>query len=252
MNNFLILVAGGQGLRMGSEVPKQFMLLGGRPVIMRTIDRFMEALPDLHVVVVLNPDYVDMWQRLCDEHHFQVPCKVALGGRERFFSVRNGLEEIKDADASSLVGVHDAVRPLVSVEVIRRTYSAAAEQEAVVPALPSVESVRIVGDAGSSEAIDRRRVMMVQTPQVFSLSLLRRAYGQPYSETFTDDASVVEALGQTVHIVPGNRENIKLTTPLDMQMAEMLLNLFAKPNEQNDACITSAMARKGGCEETKG
>lgn len=224
MNNFLILVAGGRGQRMGSEVPKQFMLLDGKPVIMRTIDRFMQALPDLGIVLVLHPDYVDMWQRLCDEHHFQVPCKVALGGKERFFSVRNGLEEIKDADASSLVGVHDAVRPLVSVEVIRRAYAEAIEHGAVVPALSAVESVRLVDDAsGRSIAVSRNSVMLVQTPQVFTLSLLRRAYGQPYRETFTDDASVVEALGQTIHIVPGNRENIKLTTPLDMQMAEILL-----------------------------
>lgn len=208
---------------MGSEVPKQFMLLGGRPVIMRTIDRFMQALPDLHVVVVLNPDYVELWHRLCEEHTFDIPVQTVHGGKERFHSVRNGLAALGTAAGDDIVAIHDAVRPLVSVEVIRRAYAEAVEHGAVVPALPSVESVRLVDADGRSIAVSRKSVMFVQTPQVFTLSLLRKAYDQPYRETFTDDASVVEALGQTIHIVPGNRENIKLTTPLDMQMAEILL-----------------------------
>ena len=223
LSNFLILVAGGRGLRMGSDLPKQFMLLGGEPVIMRTIRRFVEAMPGLGIVVVLHPDYVDMWHRLCEEHGFDISVRIVRGGEERFHSVKNGLDAISSSADDDIVAVHDAVRPLVSVEVIRRTFAEAVEHGAVVPALPSVESVRLVDAGGRSMAVSRNSVMLVQTPQVFSLSLLRKAYAQPYRDTFTDDASVVEALGHPIHIVPGNRENIKLTTPLDMQMAEMLV-----------------------------
>lgn len=223
LSNFLILVAGGRGLRMGSDLPKQFMLLGGQPVIMRTIRRFVEAMPGLGIVVVLHPDYVDMWYRLCEEHGFDISVRIVRGGEERFHSVKNGLDAISSSADDDIVAVHDAVRPLVSVEVIRRTFAEAVEHGAVVPALPSVESVRLVDAGGRSMAVSRNSVMLVQTPQVFSLSLLRKAYAQPYRDTFTDDASVVEALGHPIHIVPGNRENIKLTTPLDMQMAEMLV-----------------------------
>ena len=216
-------MAGGQGLRMGGDVPKQFMLLGGEPVIMRTIRRFVEAMPGLGIVLVLHPDYVDMWHRLCEEHGFDISVRIVRGGEERFHSVKNGLDVISSSAGDDIVAVHDAVRPLVSVEVIRRTFAEAVEHGAVVPALPSVESVRLVDAGGRSMAVSRNSVMLVQTPQVFSLSLLRKAYAQPYRDTFTDDASVVEALGHPIHIVPGNRENIKLTTPLDMQMAEMLV-----------------------------
>ena len=228
--DYLILVAGGQGLRMGSDSPKQFMLLGGRPVIMRTIERFVQAMPDLRIVLVLHPAHVEEWHRLCREYNFSIDCSIATGGKERFHSVKNGLDLIKQSMFNvqcsmfnGFVAVHDAVRPLVSVDVIRRAFAAARESGAVVPALPSVESVRIVRGDGHSEAVDRNDVMLVQTPQVFSLPLLIDAYSQPYNATFTDDASVVEALGHSIEIIPGNRENIKLTTPLDLRIAENLL-----------------------------
>lgn len=207
---------------MGSDVPKQFMLLGGRPIIMRTIDRFVEALPDLRITLVLHPDSVEMWKQLCKEHDFRVDCQIALGGAERYHSVKNGLAAIDSESADDMIAVHDAVRPLVSVEVIRRAYAEARQSGAVVPALPSVESVRLMDGRGSSVAVNRNNVMLVQTPQVFSLALLCKAYSQPYRETFTDDASVVEALGHPVQIIPGNRENIKITTPTDFRIAELL------------------------------
>lgn len=207
---------------MGSDVPKQFMLLGGRPIIMRTIDRFVEALPDLRITLVLHPDSVEMWKQLCKEHDFRVDCQIALGGTERYHSVKNGLAAIDSESADDMIAVHDAVRPLVSVEVIRRAYAEARQSGAVVPALPSVESVRLMDGRGSSVAVNRNNVMLVQTPQVFSLALLRKAYSQPYCETFTDDASVVETLGHPVQIIPGNRENIKITTPTDFRIAELL------------------------------
>jgi len=207
---------------MGGPLPKQFMLLKGKPVIMRTIERFQEALPDINIVLVLNPDYVELWEQLCKEHNFTVPCQIALGGKERFHSVKNGLDLIPQGTQDDVIGVHDAVRPLVSVEVIRNAYQTAADKKAVVPALPSIESVRLVNADGTSTATDRSKVMMVQTPQVFSLNLLKQAYNQPFSAQFTDDASVVEALGTPVTLVPGNRENIKLTTPQDLLLAESL------------------------------
>lgn len=207
---------------MGGDVPKQFMLLGGRPIVMRTIDRFVEALPDLRIFLVLHPDNVEMWKRLCKEHDFRVDCQIALGGAERYHSVKNGLAAIGSESGDDIIAVHDAVRPLVSVEVIRRAYAEARQSGAVVPALPSVESVRLMDGSGRSVAVNRNNVMLVQTPQVFSLALLREAYSQPYRESFTDDASVVEGLGHAIQIIPGNRENIKITTPSDFRIAELL------------------------------
>lgn len=220
--DYLIIVAGGQGLRMGGSLPKQFMLLNGKPILMRTIERFVEALPQVQIILVLHPDYVGVWKNLCVEHHFDIPCTITTGGKERFHSVSNGLATIAQSEQNAVVGVHDAVRPLVSADVIRNAFTTALKTGAVVPALPSVESVRLLDDDGTSHAINRSKVMMVQTPQVFSLNLLRQAYSQPYNPTFTDDASVVEALGHTITIVEGNRENIKLTTPQDIKLAEML------------------------------
>lgn len=207
---------------MGGDVPKQFMLLGGRPIVMRTIDRFVEALPDLRIFLVLHPDNVEMWKRLCKEHDFRVDCQIALGGAERYHSVKNGLAAIGSESGDDIIAVHDAVRPLVSVEVIRRAYAEARQSGAVVPALPSVESVRLMDGSGRSVAVNRNNVMLVQTPQVFSLALLREAYSQPYRESFTDDASVVEGLGHAIQIIPSNRENIKITTPSDFRIAELL------------------------------
>lgn len=219
----LIIVAGGKGLRMGAPLPKQFLPINGRPIIMHTIERFAEAMPGINIVLVLHPDYVDLWRNLCTKHKFDYPCTITTGGKERFDSVRNGLAVISDNSQDAVVGVHDAVRPLVSAEVIRNAYAEASELGAVVPALPSIESVRIMNDDGTSQSIARHKVMMVQTPQVFSLPLLREAYNQPYCPDFTDDASVVEAYGHAISIVDGNRENIKLTTPQDMHIAEILL-----------------------------
>ncbi len=220
--DYLIIVAGGQGLRMGGPLPKQFMLLNGKPILMRTIERFVEALPHVQIILVLHPDYVGVWENLCAEHHFDIPCTITTGGKERFHSVKNGLAAITHPDNNATVGVHDAVRPLVSVDVINNAYSTARKTGAVVPALSSIESVRLLDDDGTSHAVNRSKVMMVQTPQVFSLNLLRKAYSQPYDPAFTDDASVVEAMGHAITLVEGNRENIKLTTPQDIRLAEML------------------------------
>lgn len=220
--DYVIIVAGGKGLRMGGSVPKQFQLLADRPIIMHTIEKFVEALPQIKVVLVLNAEYKALWFELCKKYGFHRQCTIVAGGQERFYSVKNGLETITNGDIDSVVGIHDAVRPLVSVDVIRNAYTKARECRAVVPVIPALDSVRLITST-TSQAIDRSIVRLVQTPQVFSLPLLRKAYEQPYSESFTDDASVVEAMGYSIKLIPGNRENIKLTTPLDKIIASTFI-----------------------------
>ena len=221
MNSYAIIVAGGKGLRMGGEVPKQFLPVGGKPVLMHTIEAFRKALDDVHIVLVLPAEQHDYWLGLCMEYKFHSPELIANGGETRFHSVKNGLALLPD-DADAVVGVHDGVRPFVSAETIKRCYAAAAEGKAVVPVVPVVETVRQILPDGSSVTRPRDAYRLVQTPQTFPLALLRQAYQQPYSESFTDDASVVEALGREIVMIEGNRENIKLTTPADLRFAEFI------------------------------
>ena len=220
---FAIIVAGGKGLRMGGDLPKQFMPIGGRPVLMRTLEAFATAIPDISLILVLPADQQAFWRDLCRQHAFTLPHTVATGGATRFHSVLNGLNTIPAMEAAALVAVHDGVRPFVSPDVIRSTFYTAAKHGAALPVVPVVETLRELED-GTSATRDRSRYRLVQTPQVFRLDLLRRAYGQPYRDTFTDDASVVEALGHPIHLVEGNRENIKLTTPFDLTIAEAILS----------------------------
>lgn len=223
MQSYVIIVAGGQGLRMGSSIPKQFLLLKDRPIIFRTIDRFLEAIPDIKVIVVLHPDYVQEWEKLVAKYSLDCDYQVCAGGKERFFSVKNGLDVINEDNPDIIVGIHDAVRPFVSKEVIKNLYSEASKYEAVIPTLSSTETVRFIDSEGKSHTIDRDKVQLVQTPQVFNISLLRKAYRQPYSIGFTDDASVVEAYGHDVKLTIGNKENIKITSPVDMKFATIML-----------------------------
>lgn len=219
MDRYAILVAGGKGLRMGSDIPKQFLPLRGRPVLMHTIDVFRRTYPDIHIILVLPREQQDYWRQLCGQHGYDVELCVADGGETRFHSVRNGLSQIPD-DARGVVGVHDGVRPFVSSETIRRCYVAAEECEAVVPVVPVVETVRQLLADGSSMTVDRNAYRLVQTPQTFDIQLLKKAYGQPFDPFFTDDASVVEAMGHPIKLVEGNNENIKLTNPADLKLAE--------------------------------
>lgn len=224
MNRAVIIVAGGKGRRMGGDVPKQFLTLAGRPVLMRTIDRFRSFDPHMQIVLVLPTDQQDYWQSLCREHHFDASeacVSVADGGEERFHSVRNGLLQVSsDVD---LVAVHDGVRPFVSLDVIARCFDEAERRGAAIPVIPVAETLRHIYNKESSITVPRSDYRLVQTPQVFQADLLRRAYEQPYRDNFTDDASVVEALGQNVAFVEGNRENIKLTTPFDLRVASLLV-----------------------------
>lgn len=223
MERFAILVAGGQGLRMGGDVPKQFLPLDGRPVLMHTIDRFREVFPDMHIIVVLPQGQHDYWHDLCRRHHLEGGFLTAPGGDTRFHSVLNGLNAIPADVSEGLVGVHDGVRPFVSRDTLRRCYEEAACSGTAVPVVPVVETLRHVSPDGESMTVPRSDYRLVQTPQVFSLSLLRRAYRQTYAPQFTDDASVVEALGERITLVEGNRENIKLTTPADLLLAKGIM-----------------------------
>lgn len=221
--DYVIIVAGGKGLRMGSDVPKQFLPVGGVPVLMRTISRFAEAVPGLGIILVLPESQHGYWNSLCREHSFTVSHTVVNGGDTRFASSRNGLMAIP-ADAQGLVGIHDGVRPFVSAEVICRCYDAARSHGAAIPVMPVTDTLRLVSPDGGGHNVLRSDYRVVQTPQVFDISLARRAFDRPYSESFTDDASVVEAAGHRVTMVEGNRENIKLTIPFDLKIAESLLN----------------------------
>lgn len=216
----VIIVAGGSGTRMGSDIPKQFILLKGVPVLMHTIKKFNQTLPDSPIIVVLPLSEIAKWEELCKQYHFKLPHRVTTGGKNRFDSVKNGLALIDDCD---LVAIHDGVRPLVSSETIHRTFTAALLWGSVIPTLPVNESLR-EGTTDFSVAVDRSRYFMVQTPQVFRYSLLKEAYQQPYDPTFTDDASVVEKAGHLVQMVPGNRENIKITHPEDLQIAALWID----------------------------
>ena len=222
MDRYAILVAGGKGLRMGSDIPKQFLPLRGRPVLMHTIDVFRRTYPDIHIILVLPREQQDYWRQLCGQHDYDVELCVADGGETRFHSVRNGLSQIPDG-ARGVVGVHDGVRPFVSPEAIRRCFEAAEDFGAVVPVVPVVETVRQVLADGISMTVDRNAYRLVQTPQTFDIQLLKKAYGQPFDPFFTDDASVVEARGHPIKLVEGNNENIKLTNPADLKLAEGMM-----------------------------
>lgn len=252
MTDYVIIVAGGKGLRMGSDIPKQFLPIGGKPVLMHTMLRFQEALPDGNIILVLPKAQQDYWQQLCQQYQFSLPYLLADGGETRFHSVQHGLALIPD-DAKGVVGVHDGVRPFPSIDVIRNCYETARQAKAVIPVIPVVETIRhiIAADNSgltqtvrksplSSAAINspeksavvrcnksitvpRDEYRLVQTPQCFDIQLLKAANRQPYNDGFTDDASVVEAFGHAITLVEGNRENIKITTPFDMTIAEALL-----------------------------
>jgi 2-C-methyl-D-erythritol 4-phosphate cytidylyltransferase len=205
---------------MGGALPKQFMMLDNEPILARSINRMHEALPAAEIVVVLPEEHVELWKNIAAR--FDVARhKIALGGKERFHSVKNGLAAL--SDEVSIVGIHDAVRPLASKKLIIKLFLEAENNTAVIPVVAPIDSYRIV-EGDNSRIIDRSALRMVQTPQVFQAEALRKAYEQPFSSTFTDDASVMEAAGHKVTLVEGERENIKITTPSDMLIAEAIIN----------------------------
>lgn len=233
--DYIIIVAGGKGLRMGGDIPKQFLPIGGKPILMRTLERFRAYSETLQIILVLPKDQHDYWLQLCKEYHFPLPSTgeaekglylMTDGGETRFHSVQHGLALIPD-DAQGVVGVHDGVRPFPSIEVIRNCYETARTAKAVIPVIPVVETLRHVESeefrSSLSKTVPRSDYRLVQTPQTFDIQLLKAANQQPYNDNFTDDASVVESYGYPITLVEGNRENIKITTPYDLKIAEVLI-----------------------------
>lgn len=221
----IVVVAGGSGSRMGAAMPKQFLEIAGRAVLVRTIERMREALPEAEIVVVLPEAHVELWRECYEKSECKVEHSIALGGATRFDSVQSGIAAL--SDDCELIAVHDGVRPMLSVEMIRRGVECAAENGAAVPVIAVVDSIREVDSAGS-HAVDRSRLRAVQTPQVFRSDLLRRAYeavGANLEDRSkaTDDASVVEMAGYKVALYEGESQNLKLTTPTDLSVAEVIL-----------------------------
>ncbi len=221
MEKYIIIVAGGKGLRMGGDIPKQFLPIEGKPVLMRTIDSFVNYDKAINVIVVLPVDHQSYWAELCKKYQFSTPHTIANGGETRFHSVKNGLALVPN-NGNCVVGVHDGVRPFASNATISVAYDTANEKGTAIPVIDCVDSIRQITENGN-KAEDRSLYKLVQTPQVFKADLLHKAYEQDFTNLFTDDASVVEAAGHPVELTPGNRENIKITTPFDLIIAEALV-----------------------------
>lgn len=203
---------------MGGEIPKQFLPIGGKPILMHTIERFRAYSDTLDIILVLPKAQQQYWLELCKQYDFHVAYQMTDGGETRFHSVQHGLALIPD-DAEGVVGIHDGVRPFPSIDVIRNCYETARTEKAVIPVIPVVETLRHISEGTKP----RNEYRLVQTPQTFDIQLLKAANRQPYNDNFTDDASVVEAFGHAITLVEGNRENIKITTPYDLRVAEVLL-----------------------------
>lgn len=221
MKKFALIVAGGSGTRMNSDIPKQFLEIAGLPVIMHTINAFANFDPEIEFILVLPESQLSNWQLLCEKHHFDIKHKIAFGGTTRFYSVKNGLELI---DEEGIVFIHDAVRPLVSEATIQNCLDCATTNGNALPVIPVTDSVRFV-DGSKNQPADRSQIYLVQTPQTFLTSLIKKAYKFAQIDNFTDDASVLESAGSTINLVEGNRENIKITTPADLIVAEVLLKM---------------------------
>ncbi len=221
INKYVIIVAGGKGERMAAELPKQFMLLDGLPVLMHTIQAFHRYDETIKIILVLPKQHHITWNNLCEKHNFSLKHQVVYGGETRFHSVRNALLCVQGNDA--IVGVHDGVRPLVSDKLIQRCYKAVEEYLAVIPVIPVFDSLRELDILGNSKPVDRQCFRAVQTPQVFRSDILKRAYSTEYLPEFTDDASVIERICN-IHIIEGDRKNIKITVYEDLLVAEAFLS----------------------------
>lgn len=220
MKDYVIIVAAGSGSRMKAALPKQFLELNGKTILQHTIEKFHQYDPLLGIIVVLNAEYVQFWKDLIRTISFVVPHDIVHGGAERFYSVKNAVDFIREENG--IVGIHDAVRPLVSMRTIDACYNTARNKSNAVPVIRISDSIRMLNESGSAIA-DRNQYRIVQTPQCFEISLLRKAFDQQFEPSFTDDASVVESFGEKINLVEGNRENLKITTMEDLRMAEVLL-----------------------------
>ena len=219
MKKFALIVAGGSGSRMKNSIPKQFIELEGKPILMHTFYAFQKYDPKIEFILIIPEDQVQQWKSLCNKFQFKIKYKLAFGGKTRFHSVKNGLDLISE---EGIVFIHDGVRPLVSEKTIQNCYETAHEKGNALPVIPVAESVRKV-ENGKNHAVDRLKYFLCQTPQTFKASLIQKAYNLNYSESFTDDASVSEKTGEKINLVEGNRENIKITYPEDLLLAKTIL-----------------------------
>jgi 2-C-methyl-D-erythritol 4-phosphate cytidylyltransferase len=220
MFKYAIIVAGGSGTRMGGNLPKQFLLLKNKPVLYYTIRAFLEAYDDLKIILVLPVEYTDMGQEIIDAWFDKDRIRITTGGDSRFQSVKNGLQMVEE---ESIIFVHDGVRCLLSTGLIHACYAKAVETGSAIPVVKSKDSVRLLTEEGN-DAIDRNKVMLVQTPQTFHSKILLPAFNIDYKDKFTDEATVVEAYGLKVSLVEGEETNIKITTPMDLMLAESILD----------------------------
>ncbi|WP_028297633.1 2-C-methyl-D-erythritol 4-phosphate cytidylyltransferase [Olivibacter sitiensis] len=234
MKRYAIIVGGGSGSRMGNDIPKQFLDLCGKPILMHTLEAFAKSTLQPEIILVLKKDSQAYWQELVAHHHFDIGHTLVDGGQSRYHSVKNALKAIqaKEKDLKEIViAIHDGVRPLVSREIIVATYQKAEEVGAVVTAMPSKDSIReIIDEEGSNKAVDRSKFYLVQTPQAFLGDIVSLAYNLEYTPTFTDDASVVESFGHPIHILHGDAQNLKITFKEDLVIAEAILTLRNSKN----------------------
>jgi 2-C-methyl-D-erythritol 4-phosphate cytidylyltransferase len=223
MDLYVVIVAGGSGKRMGMDTPKQFLELTGRPVLMHTIERFRQYDESIEIITVLPENQLRFWNDLQKKYSFDIPHTLVKGGSKRYFSVRHGLEFV---NSPGLVAIHDGVRPLVRLDTITRCFETAEEYGNAIPVISPADSLRF--ETGKSNApIDRMHVKQVQTPQVFDVAKIKKAYLQDFDPSFTDDASVLEKTGEKIQLVEGNRENIKITNPEDLFIAQTLLSFIS-------------------------
>ena len=215
----VIIVAGGSGQRMGEQTPKQFLILKNKPVLMHSLEVFKKFDPEIRIILVLPQDHIAYWKELCDQYEFKIKHEMVAGGDTRFASVKNGLEIIED---EGLVAIHDGVRPLVKNKTIQNAFETAHSFGAAVPVIGINESVRELTEKGNL-VVDRKKLRLIQTPQVFHVTEIKKAYQQQYQNDFTDDASVYETNGEAIYLTEGNWENIKITRPLDLIIAESIL-----------------------------
>ncbi len=218
MQKSVIIVAGGLGARMNADIPKQFLEISDKPIVMHTIEKFYFFDNSINIILVLPGQHISLWHKLAEKYHFEIPIQIANGGKTRFHSVKNGLELAKNG----IVAIHDAVRPLVSTDTIKRGFEAAILKGNAIPSMPINDSLRITDNSGN-KPLDRTLVKIIQTPQCFDVALIKKAYTQAYDTSFTDDASVLEKSGEKINLVEGNWENIKITHPIDVLIAKALL-----------------------------
>lgn len=217
MKTQIIIVAGGKGQRMQSEIAKQFLLLGNQPILMHTIERFSDFSHDIFLVL---PEHdIQTWYDLVDQYQFKIPVKIVTGGKERFFSVKNALDEIDD---DSIVLIHDGVRPFVSKACIQSVIDQTIEAHSAIPVLAINDSIRSI-EGDQSKSVDRNSYKIVQTPQGFNANMIKEAYTQNYTKRFTDDATVFESAGHKIRLVEGHKENIKITSPEDLKLANYFI-----------------------------